>query len=748
MRHSRHNFRWSIWLWLLAASAAMAQHDPHIGYIYPAGGRQGTTFQATIGGQYLNNAASVYISGTGASVAVPEQEKPITPKEQIEFKEQMAKFKAKRKQGIALTPAEKKQAEEIKRKFEAFARKRANPSLGEFVTIQVTLATNAAAGRRELRLGTKAGLSNPLVFMVGELPEFSKKDWKNTPDSKFNKNAKPATKATEIKVTLPAVLNGQIPPGGEDLYRFPARAGQQLVVAVSARELIPYIADAVPGWFQATVALYDAKGKELAYTDDYRFHPDPVLFYKIPADGDYVLEIKDALYRGREDFVYRITAGELPFITGVFPLGGKIGTQAAVAVGGWNLPARQMTLDLRNKTPGIYPVFEGQRCNLVPFAIDTLPECLEKEPDNTAVNAQPVALPIIINGRIDQPGDEDVFRFKGNAGEPIVAEVHARRLDSPLDSMLRITDSAGRQIAANDDHEDKGSGLNTHHADSYIATTLPASGAYFVHIGDTQHGGGGAHSYRLRISAPRPDFELRTTPSSLSLRGGASVPLTVYALRKDGFTGAIALSLKDAPEGFTLTSAPIQENQDQARLTLNAPASAATVPFSLHIEGRATIQGRKVSRTAVPADDMMQAFAYRHLVPAQDQKVAVMGGRFKIQDASKILSPTPVKINAGGLARVRVHIPIGPMMTNVEFELSDPPEGITLKSATRLEKDRELVLQADAAKARPGMKGTLIVKVSGERTAAASEDKDKKKTANSRRIPIGTLPAIPFIIIP
>jgi len=36
------------------------------------------------------------------------------------------------------------------------------------------------------------------------------------------------------------------------------------VIAVHARELIPYIADAVPGWFQASITLYDGSGKELA----------------------------------------------------------------------------------------------------------------------------------------------------------------------------------------------------------------------------------------------------------------------------------------------------------------------------------------------------------------------------------------------------------------------------------------------------------------------------------------------------
>jgi len=49
--------------------------------------------------------------------------------------------------------------------------------------------------------------------------------------------------------------------------------------------------------------LYDADGKELAYHDDYQFHPDPVIHYVVPKDGEYAVEIRDAIYRGREDFV-------------------------------------------------------------------------------------------------------------------------------------------------------------------------------------------------------------------------------------------------------------------------------------------------------------------------------------------------------------------------------------------------------------------------------------------------------------
>ena len=37
--------------WLATTSAAFAQVRPYIGYAYPAGGQQGTTFQVRLGGQ-------------------------------------------------------------------------------------------------------------------------------------------------------------------------------------------------------------------------------------------------------------------------------------------------------------------------------------------------------------------------------------------------------------------------------------------------------------------------------------------------------------------------------------------------------------------------------------------------------------------------------------------------------------------------------------------------------------------------
>ena len=232
-----------------------------------------------------------------------------------------------------------------------------------------------------------------------------------------------------------------------------------------------------------------------------------------------------------------------------------------------------------------------------------------------------MTLPVIVNGRIDKPDDWDVFQFVGKSNETVVAEVFARRLDSPLDSVLKLTDESGKLIAYNDDREDLGSGLNTHHADSYVRAKLPADGNYFVHIGDTSRKGGEEYAYRLRISHPRPDFALRLAPSSLAVRGKGFGTATIYVFRLDGFTNTIKFALKDPPPGFTAPILPFPGTQPVARVTFKADVTETKEPVTLLIEGRAKVGDQEIAHVAVPAEDRMQAFLWRHLLPAQEFKV-------------------------------------------------------------------------------------------------------------------------------
>ena len=138
---------------------------------------------------------------------------------------------------------------------------------------------------------------------------------------------------------------------------------------------------------------------------------------------------------------------------------------------------------------------KGKRpSNTIAYAVDTLPECNENESNDTLKTAQQIEIPKIINGCISQAGDVDIFQLTGNTGDVVVAEVYGRRLNSPLDSLLRLTDASGSVLEWNDDYVLKDShlhkdivGLMTHHADSYLTAKLPKDGTYYVHLADSQH---------------------------------------------------------------------------------------------------------------------------------------------------------------------------------------------------------------------------------------------------------------------
>src|ERR1017187_3094038 len=73
-----------------------APPSPHIGYVYPAGGRQGAVFQVAVGGQYLNNAANAYVSGDGVQVVVVDYSRPLTQKEFNDLREKLKELQDRR----------------------------------------------------------------------------------------------------------------------------------------------------------------------------------------------------------------------------------------------------------------------------------------------------------------------------------------------------------------------------------------------------------------------------------------------------------------------------------------------------------------------------------------------------------------------------------------------------------------------------------------------------------------------------
>ncbi|MBT3289414.1 MAG: hypothetical protein HN380_18870 [Victivallales bacterium] len=733
---------------------------PQLGYVYPAGGAQGTTFRVEAGGQSLRNVDGVRVSGAGVRAEVVEYVRSMDNDDMrdterflrdLVMRRWVARVMdeaAKKKDGPALpdhpwlrgldemSPNEVSQLRT--RLFDP--RKQPNAQLAEKVILEITIAPGAPPGDRELRLLGPSGLSAPICFQVGLLPELRENEFAGGPAGRV--------------VEPPAMLNGQIMPGEVDRIRLRARQGQKLAIRLQARRLIPYLADAVPGWFQAVMSLHAPSGEEVAWSDDYRFDPDPALFYDVPADGVYDLVVRDAIYRGRDDFVYRIAVGEFPLVTQAFPLGAQVGTAATSTAQGWNMPATAVSLDTRPSATPIRQATVGLEqgfCSEVRYVVDAWPEVAETESDQ----AQQVAFPQTVNGRIDRPGDVDAFRFAGRAGQAVVAEVLARRLNSPLDSVLRLVDSEGVEVAVNDDYKDREMGLVTHQADSQILLKLPKDGAYTLSLSDAQRQGSEAHAYRLRIRPGQPDFALRLVPSAINVSGGGAASCTVHVLRKEGFKGEVNVALVDAPEGFKLSNTKIPADKEKVVMRLSVPRGVPRQVLAIRLAGQANVGETEIRRAVVPAEDMMQAFLWRFLVPREELLVAVTGSRpvptvwRPILSGTTLALATPVQIPLGGTAQVRIDAPQmlpdggGTPLSSVRFQIANRPRGVTLRDATVVPSGITLTLQADRNIAWKGDVANAIIEASIEPKAGA--DGDMKGIPS--RVSLGVLPAIPFEVV-
>jgi hypothetical protein len=751
-----NRYRW--WGLLLAvglASPVWAQssgRDPHLAYAYPAGCTQGTSCEIVVGGQFLKEATEVYLAGEGVEVEIVKWYRPMTNGEYNNLRMKLSDtrellIEQRKLNGMDGPPTDAEVTEAagvteyqlqemgLFEQRDRDPKRQPNDQLEEQVTLKMTVAEDAELGKRELRFLTDNAISNPLWLHIGKYAEIREQE----PNDR---------EAVETIYALPVVINGQIMPGDVDCFAFEARQGMRLVIEAGARDVIPYLADAVPGWFQAVMRLTDSAGNEVAFADSFHYRQDPVLYFEVPRDDRYTVEIRDALFRGREDFVYRIQLGQIPYVTSVFPLGARVDSELTVQLSGWNLTATEFqveTMSRRQYRPvRWYSAPQGSGVSVrFPLQIDPWPEVTDVEPNDDIARAQAISTRMTINGRIDRPGDQDVYLIEG--GGRMVAEIHARRLGSPLDSMLTVTDEQGNEIAFNDDHKDLSQSMLTHHADSHLAASIPATGNHYLHVRDAQRNGGPEFIYRLCMRAPQSDYELRVVPSSIIARAGQVVPITVFALREDGFDQDIELKLLDAPEGFQLDGGMVPGPADRVQMTLTVPSTPPSEPVMLEMEGSAPRRLRSRSmivRPAIPAENMMQAFIWYHLVPVENWTVVVSGRPGAKLPFQPVMTQPRLSLPRGGEARLNLMPLIKEFRPDqLHVELKDPPAGITASIVSDASGPPAIEFTTAVEEVEAGLRGNLLVSVYSEYTPQPSEDEPAPRP---RRTDYGYLPAIPF----
>jgi hypothetical protein len=307
------------------------------------------------------------------------------------------------------------------------------------VQAQVEIASESwmAPGTHQFRIITPNGSSTPGRIVVSPYPETQEREPNDT-----------LTEAQEL--ALPMTVHGLLTkPGDNDAYRFQAKAGQEIVFAISTAGLGSSL--------DPVMEILSPEGKRLGSNLDDRARDS--LGFKVPADGVYGVRVSDYQQGGSIRHFYRLTMGQLPFMKGRYPLGLKAGTTREFKVWGYNLG------DTKTAKPEPFGLLAGkametgaivaqtklgESVNALPAAIGRFEEVEESGHNSSLQTAQELQCPVTVNGRIlvDPSGKAtaDYYRFTAKKGQKLILETAASRLGSPLDSVIEVLDANGQVV--------------------------------------------------------------------------------------------------------------------------------------------------------------------------------------------------------------------------------------------------------------------------------------------------------------
>ncbi len=290
-----------------------------------------------------------------------------------------------------------------------------------------------------------------------------------------------------------------------------------------------------------------------------------------------------------------------PNVTALFPSGCQIGQSVEVAAQGSVGEKPQVWISREglkiefaesgNKfkvtateaaTPGLYWIrlFNAEGASpLRPFVIGTLAEVIEKEPNNSAKEAQKLeSSQVVVNGVLEKAGDVDTFAVSLKAGQTLVASLMGKgTLGSPIDAVLQLLSPRGFVMEHNDDD---------HGFDPQIVFTAPADGDYAVRVfafsdqANSSIAFAGAANYIYRLTLTTGPFVDHALPMSVTKNQETKLRLAGWNLPAELLelpiapTSASSIELRHPLLGNTLTL-PVEEEPSVAEI---GSTDAAALP--------------------------------------------------------------------------------------------------------------------------------------------------------------------------
>ena len=532
------------------------------------------------------------------------------------------------------------------------------------LAVKITVPPNAPYGVHALYVVSPRGASNPVLFRIGDLPHVLEAE----PNSLLE-DAQP--------VAIPATVLGRLNVDKDfDFFRFRATRG--------SRWLFDLRAARNGNGLDAALILLDATGRKLAHSEE-RFIWDPFLDVQFPADGEYVIVIQPTHRNNDPNFAYTLDIRQSPHIDTVAPLALPPGRHEITLYGAgfhdaaakleFSHPAIKGTITAVNGASAraavdvpasvtgpqtLTVVTAGGRSNPARWVVEDLPAA--------SGPALPIPAQVTAMARYRDPHK---FTFQAQAGETLSFEVRSQRLGADSDLSLRILDSAGKQVAANDDFAFAGAEFYT--KDPRLTHKFATAGQYTLELRNTVAVPNEGTPFQLTVTPASPRFTPQLADERPYLYPGQTKKWKVTVQRLDGHSAEIPVQIDGLPAFVTAGPAVIPAGKSETEIELTAAPGAtpgAAAKVTVKAAGQPAWRSVRVSSGGGEGATFTRA---EHAILAIAAKP-----NFSLE-----ASASAVNIPRGSTAKIPVMIRREPGFdAPIKFRLENLPPGITLDPLT------------------------------------------------------------------
>ncbi|MGD9748842.1 MAG: hypothetical protein AB7I98_20380 [Verrucomicrobiales bacterium] len=429
----------------------------------------------------------------------------------------------------------------------------AGKKAGEYT---VDIAATVKPGPCLVRFHNGEGASEPLTFVGGMVAEILEVE-PNT-----------SLAAPQVVKTLPVTINGKLEQSEDaDLFQVSLKKGQTLVAHAESYSL------GAP--MDALIQIFDAAGGLRGFAHDNRVNLDPEIAFVAPSDGDYTVAVmgfahppsSSISFAASANAVYRLTLTTGPWLAEAVPAIIEAGRTRTTRLIGWNLAGkegRQSDFPL----PGVQA---GQDPALVTVPGGASALFLPVTTNRVLTEAEVTGLtgPFSVFGTLGKPKEVDHYSVTAKKGEIWRVQVIAQQRGSPLDAVLVVQNTEGKELKRADD-------LGKYFRDAELVWTVPADGTYQLLVSDLFGKGGFDYTYECRLSPSVADFRVLASASAMLLEAGKSVEVKMKLERLNGHKAALTATIPELPPGVSLEPVKIPEKPGDFSLTLKASPTAGT----------------------------------------------------------------------------------------------------------------------------------------------------------------------------